>query len=563
MRQIKFSIFNSILLVLGLIFTVSNARAQSADEALKLLDLEKIEAATSTIKKAIEKDSKNAANYYYAGFIYLELDKADSAKMYFDKGVEADPKNPLPYVGQGYIALNGGKAQVAQGLFDKAIDLSKGKDAVVYNKIADALLHADNKDPNKAMTYLTKATEAKKDKDKANQIAAETQLLMGDAHLALKDGGKAISSYESAATTDKGVAAKAYAKIGRIYLIPKNYDAAQAEFDKGVAADPNFAPIYKDLAELYFTKRDINKAKEMLGKYMQLSDVQKGSRSRIAVFTYLTRDYPAAINEIREALKTDPDNIVLHRLLGYSLNKTGDFAGAKASLDKYFSLVKPDKTLASDYVNLGQAQVGLGEDSLAVGNFMTAVDKDTANIEMIGEVAEDLRKAKKNNPAAKMYDVLLARKQNPTTNDYYRAGNAFLGAKQYAKADSAYQKVIDATPDNYLGYNALMTSKLYQDPEAKAGTGKEVSEKLISILEPDAAAASDAGKKRALITAYGYLASHATQKEDLKTAGAYWDKVEKVDPANQGPKAFRDYLKQVENYKKAQQQQQKKSSASK
>jgi tetratricopeptide (TPR) repeat protein len=529
---------------------------------LKLLDVEKIEAATSTIKKAIEKDSKNASNYYFAGYIYLELDKPDSAKMFFDKGVEADPKNPLPYVGQGYIALNNGKAQVAQGLFDKAIDLSRGKDAVVFNKIADALLHADNKDPNKAMTYLTKATEAKKDKEKANQINAETQLLMGDAYLALKDGGKAISSYENAAAADKGVAAKAYAKIGRIYLIPKNYDAAQAEFEKGVAADPNYAPIYKDLAELYFTKRDINKAKEMLGKYMQLSDVQKGSRSRIAIFTYLTRDYPAAVNELKQALTTDPDNIVLHRLLGYSLNKTGDFAGAKAALDKYFSLVKPDKTLASDYVNLGQAQIGLGEDSLAVQNFMTAVDKDTANIEMIGEVAEDLRKAKKNNPAAKMYEVLLARKQNPTTNDYYRAGNAFLAAKQYAKADSAYQKVIDATPDNYLGYNAMLLSKMYQDPEAKTGAGKEVAEKVITILEPDAAVANEAGKKRALITAYGYLASLNTQKEDLKTAGAYWEKVDKLDPGNAQAAAFKDYLKQVENYKK-QQQQQKKSSASK
>jgi tetratricopeptide (TPR) repeat protein len=562
MKQTKISIFNSVLLVLGLIFTVSNAKAQSAEEALKLLDLEKIEAATSTIKKAIDKDSKNASNYYYAGYIYLELDKPDSAKIFFDNGVAADPKNPLPVVGQGYIALNGGKAQEAQGLFDKAIELSKGKDAVVFNKIADALLHADNKDANKAMTYLNKATAAKKDKEKANQITAETQLLMGDAYLGLKDGGKAISSYESAATTDKGVAAKAYAKIGRIYLIPKNYEAAQAEFEKGVAADPNYAPIYKDLGELYFTKKDINKAKAMYSKYMQLSDVQKGSRKRIGVFNYLIRDYPAAISEFNEALKADPNDFVVHRLLGYSYNKSGDSLNAKASLDKYFSLVKPDKTIASDYINYGETLLKLGQDSLAVDNFLTAVDKDTANIGMVEDVAENLRKAKKNNAAAKMYDVLLKKKDKPGTNDYYKAGGVYLGAKQYAKADSAYQKVIDATPDNYLGYQALALSKFYQDPEGKqGGLAKAPYEKVISILEADPASATEKSKAKALVSAYSYMASLAAIKEDMKTASLYWDKVEKIDPTNAQAKAFRDYQKQLEDYKKAQQKQ--KSSASK
>jgi tetratricopeptide (TPR) repeat protein len=295
---------------------------------------------------------------------------------------------------------------------------------------------------------------------------------------------------------------------------------------------------------------------------MNLSDVQKGSRARYAIFVYLTRDYPAAVNELREALKTEPDNIVLNRLMGYSLNKTGDSLGAKQYLDKYFSLVKPEKTLASDYINYGEVMIKLDQDSIAVENFLIAFEKDTSNIDVIDEVADNLRKSKKNEAAAKLYDVLLSKKENPSTNDYYKAGNAYLGAKQYEKADSAYLKVIEATPDNYLGYNALALSKLYQDPQAKLGTGKEISEKLIAMLEQDSTAAQESGKKRAYITACQYLASYFTQQEDLDSAKSYWDKVAKMDPSNSGPKAFNDYLIQVEKYNKAKQKQQKdKSSA--
>ncbi|HYG37832.1 MAG TPA: tetratricopeptide repeat protein, partial [Cytophagales bacterium] len=339
MRKIKISFFYTLVLIVGLVFTSTLLKAQSAEEALKQLDVEKFESANSTIKKAIEKEPSEASNYFYAGYIYLQQEKLDSAKYFFDKGVSVDAKAPLNYVGQGFLALNNNKIQEAQGLFDKAIDLSKEKDPVVYNRIAEALIFADNKDANKALSYLNKSLSLKKrDKDKAASIEATTHLLMGDAYLALKDGGKAISEYEKAVYIDKTLA-KAYAKIGRIYLIPRNYEAAEAEFQKAVEANPNYAPIYKDLGELYFTKRNISKAKEMYNKYMQLSDVQKGSRSRYAIFVYLTRDYPAAINELKQALTIEPNNIVLHRLLGYSLFQTGDYEAAKESMDKYFSLV--------------------------------------------------------------------------------------------------------------------------------------------------------------------------------------------------------------------------------
>lgn len=560
MGKIKISIFYTLTLIVGLVFSSSVVKAQSSEEAINLLETEKFDAATSTIKKAIEKNPGDGANHFYAGYIYLKLEKPDSAKLHFDKGASVDPKAPLPLVGQGWIALNNNNIQQAQGFFDKAIDLSKGKDQLVFNRIAEALIYADNKDPNKALSYLNKALTLKKNKnkEKAGEIDAQTHILMGDAYLAAKDGGKAITSYERAITANPKIAPQAHAKIGRIYLIPKNYEAAEGEFQKAIQADPNYAPVYKDLGELYFKKRDIDKAQEMYNKYGQLLGSEK-SVKQIGIFSYLKRDYPAAVENLQKALQVDQNDLVVNRLLGYSLNKMGDSVGAKQALDKYFSLVKPDKTLATDYINYGEVLMNLGEDSLAVQNYLIAIDKDTANIELIEEVAENLRINRKNEAAAKMYDVLLAKKASPTTNDYYRAGTVYVQAKQFAKADSAYAKVIEATPDNYLGYSALALSKFYQESAegGELGLAKPHYEKLISLLEADPNIASEKNKKSALLTAYQYMASYYTQKEDLKSAGAYWEKVDQVDPGNPNAKKFKEYLIEVAKYNEAQKKAQK------
>lgn len=544
----KLSLTRGHQLIIGLLFTASGAMGQSVEEAMLLLEKEKFKSAADAIQEVLKGAPSQADNYYYAGYIYLLAEKPDSAQYFFDKGVKLDETAPLSYVGQGYLNLDKGDIPEAEAHFNKALLLSKEKDAVVYNKIADAFLHAGNKDAKKALPYLEKALVLKKKKEKEDEsrVDAETYMLMGDAYLDLGKGGEAVGSYEKAIEKDGRFEAKGHTKIGRIYLMARSYDAALAEFEKALQADASYAPVYKDLGEIYFThKKDVGKAKEMYRKYLDLSDVKTGSRSRYAAFLYVSKDFENAIKEIRASLGNQPGDIVMNRLLGYSLYKTNAYEEAAQAFKKYFELVKPNETLASDYEYLGLTLMELGRDSLAIENFQSAIQKDSSNIAMLENAAQTFKKDKKYKPSAQLYEMFLNRKIKPGTNDYYEAGKVYLDAQLYDQAEAAFEKVIQLSPNHYIGYYMMANTKFYRDQEGKQGLAKPYYEKVIEILEADKAS-KNLGP---LITAYSYMATYYTQKQDLETAKTYWEKVKGLDPANAHAKQFFDYLQEVEAFK--------------
>src|SRR5690606_14601757 len=148
--------------------------------------------------------------------------------------------------------------------------------------------------------------------------------------------------------------------------------------------------------------------------------------SRYAAFLYVSKDYENAIKEIRASLGNEPGDIVMNRLLGYTLYKTNAYDEAAQAFKKYFELVKPNETLASDYEYLGLTLMELGRDSLAVENFQLAIEKDSSNIAMLENAAQTFKKDKKYKQSAQLYEMLLNRKKEPSTNDYYEAGKVYL-----------------------------------------------------------------------------------------------------------------------------------------
>lgn len=546
MKRSRIILWCRILGMTGLLFTNSHIMGQNVESALRLLETEKFQSAVDAIQEVLKETPGQADTYFYAGYIYLQVGKPDSARYFFDTGIRLDDRAPLNYVGLGYLDLKADDGQAAQVNFGKALSLSKERDPVVFNKIADAWLHAGNNYAHKALSYLDKAMALKKKKEDEVRIEGETLMLMGDANLDLGRGGEAVTSYERAFGRDARLGALGHTKIGRIYLSAHNHKAALMEFEKAVQLDPTYAPVYKDLGEIYFTyEKDVGKAKEMYGKYLGLSDVKTGSRSRYAAFLYVSKDYENAIKEIREGLRSEPGDIVMNRLLGYALYLTKDYEGAEAAFKKYFDLVGPTETLASDFEYHGMNLMELGKDSLAMENFYTAIEKDSSKTGMLEHLAQAYKKLGKYRESANLYERYLERKKNLGPNDYYAAGTVFLEAGLYDRADTAFAKVIQLFPDHYVGYYMMANTKFYQDQEDKQGSAKPYFEKVIEILESDKVPKNVAP----LITAYSYMATYYTKREDLKMARTYWEKVKAMDPENTNAKRFFDYLQEVEAYR--------------
>lgn len=539
---------SNILLSLGFIMCTLLLSAQSPHDALQAMYGERYETAITIIKKLIKDNPDNPMNYYYAGYIYKNISKIDSAKYFFNRGIIADDDAPLNYIGKASIALNIDMTETADKLFNKAIEeSSRSNRAIVYNHIADAILSADEPNTQKAMTYLEQALDEKIRNDAEKKLTnAETQVLMGDVWIIKDNLGKAVNHYETAMYLNENLTARLRTKIGEIYLSAGNAEAALIQFEKAQVSDPKFAPVYKYLGEIYFTfKNDVEKAKKMYQKYLQLSDISSGSKDRYAAFLYVSKEFDKAIPKIKEVLSTNPDNIIMNRLLGYSYYKTQEFEKAVDAFNSYYELVEPEDELTTDYVYYGKSLMKTGKDSIGAEYLFIAVDRDSTQLKMVEELAQNLVKEKKYTQSARLYTGILERLENPSAQDFYAAGRVYMQAKQLEKADSSFAHVIQLSPDSYIGYYMMAVTKYYQDTSKAKILAKPYYDKVIELTVDN-----PEKYKNVLIGAYTYMASYYDSIKDMEMAKSYWDKILELDPDNPNAIAYNKYYKEVKEYER-------------
>ncbi|MES2730745.1 MAG: hypothetical protein V4714_03320 [Bacteroidota bacterium] len=534
-----------------LLIQTRQANAQTVVEGLQLIEREQTGKALQVFNQMISSNPKDASLYFYRGYTYIQREKQDSAMADFMQGITVNPKEALNYVGKGYALLNQNKVPEAEASFDQAMSMTKSKNPTILNTIAEAYLNAESKNVLKAKTLLEKSLQLEAGKINNPQ----TYLLLGDAYILENNGGKSVSNYERATEINKS-SAKGFYSIGKVWARGKNYPLSLEGFQKAIAVDPNYAPAYKELGELYYRTNQVVKAEEALTKYMQLSDIKEASRDRYAAFLFLAKKYKQAVDVINEALPKNPNSLMLLRLLGYSSYEIGAYANGLNAMQKYFTVAKPEKILASDYEYRGKNliaincdSIGLKDcDSLGILDVRKAIEMDSTKADLRQVIIDSYKKDKRFGDAASEFEKIISKKAAPNATDYFTIGVLYMQSKQFEKADSSFTKVTGLAPTFYQGFLWKGKSEFYIDPEYKKGLSKPSYEKVIELLTAklDTAGASIDEKERTkikkdLVEAYSWLASyHYINKKDESTAKEYWNKVLAVDPQNkQAPEAIR------------------------
>jgi len=524
----KANLWLAFSLLCGIFFLqINRATAQSIAEGLRLVEVEQSSKAVPLFSRMISSNLKDASLYYYRGYTYIQREKLDSALADFNQGISVNPKEPLNYVGRGYVMLNQNKVQEAEAAFDEAMKISRNKNAVVLNAIAEAYLNAESKNIVKAKQLLERSLQL--DNGKNNP---QTYLLLGDAFLMENNGGKAVSNYERATEMNKN-SARGYFSIAKVWARGRNYPLSLENFEKAIAVDPKYAPAYRELGELYYRTNQVQKAKDAYAKYLEISDIRSASRDRYAIFLFLSKDYEKAISEINQALPSNPDNMVLNRLLGYALYETGRYAQGLAAMQKFFKIAKPDKVLSSDYEYLGKNLVSVNCDSLklkncdsmGIANLRKAIQMDSTRSDVRQAIADTYKKNKRYKEAAQEFTTMIKEKGAPTPTDYMNLGFLQYQSEHFVAADSSFSKVTQLVPTYLPGflYKARVEANL--DPESTRGLAKPTYEKVIQLSEADP---SKNGKN--LVEAYGYLGYYYLLKNDKAKALENYNKALAIDP---------------------------------
>lgn len=525
-------------------------QAQDIEQANKANDAEQYEKAKGILKSIIQSKPTNGKATFLLGNVYLKQNIADSAKIYFQRGLSTTEGAKFNNIGLAQMDLDADNKAAAQAKFDLVTKDMKKKDIEEYVYIARAYMNSDKPDYKKAIEILTKAKAI-------NPTDAQVQLALGDAYYGDKNQNEAYVAYRNAYQADNTLL-RAKMQLGVLLKGAKAFNEAVKAYNEVIAINPNYGPVYRELAETYYLwgntdlknyNENIQKALGFYEKYMSLTDYSISSRMRHADFLIIAKDYKALEAEANKMKELDGINPRIFRYLGYSSFENGNYDAALKALQDYIS--NPDtKKIAMDYLYLGKTKLKKG----------VSADGKTIDNALLTAATEDLKKAAEMDPAlskefnetgkayfgqklygvaAKFFELAMANQDSKTAMEdsvYYAicviTDNRNKDAKtidkvSMEKADKALDFVITKNPDYSESY--FYKGRIYnmlENDEAMATNYQKYIDLTLAKGEAEVAKS-----KTKLIESYNNMASHYANFDKTK-AKELLSKTLELNPAD-------------------------------
>jgi Tfp pilus assembly protein PilF len=551
----KFKFLGLSLLLFGM------ANAQDANEAKRAIDAEQYQKAKTILKSLISSTPDEGRNYFLLGDIYLTQSYTDSAAIYFNKGKAAKNNPEFNNIGLGALDLDSGNAAAAQAKFDAVEKDLKKKDVEQLVYIGRAYIYADKPDYKKAIAVLNRAVA----KDSKN---APAYMYLGEAYYRDRNQNEAYKNFRIATTLDPALL-RAKLQLG---VITKNTRAAFPEaikaFDGIIAANPNYGPVYRELAETYYLWGNTDGAKKAeynakaLGyyeKYMGLTDYSLDSRMRRADFLLLTGDYKSLEAEAQKMQQMDKVNPRILRYAAYAAYENGNYPASLTAMTEFISKAEPKRIIARDYLYLGLAKLAttVGKDDKdnsiikdkaqfdsAIADIKKAAETDINITNEFNEIGKKLFAQKLYGPASVVFEIATTNPANRNLfyDSFYLAYSIYYdhvnksdadkktNTAQLEKADVALDKVIELAPESQDAYlfKARVNKNLGTDA-AYAKMAKAYDDYIRVVTGIGASETSKPAVAKNLVEAYDNAGAYYAVTDKAK-AKDYFTKAIALDP---------------------------------
>lgn len=523
--------FKPVALFLGVMFLSNIMKGQTIEEGKKFMYYERFKSAKSVFEKLLAANPNNTDAAYWLGQALIGLEDVPAAKDIYQKTLMANSNSPLLLAGIGNVELIEGKAQDARNHFETALSLNQNKNYQVLNAVGYANSNPDSKngDGQYAIDKLKLATGMKGMKD------PDVFVNLGDAYKKILDGGKAQISYEDGLRLMPNYARASY-RIGKIY---QTQGQGQEEiymryFNEAIAKDPAYAPVYKNLSDLYYNT-NVTKAADYLQKYLANADDDPKNCYYTASMKYAQGIFAEAITKAEDCIKTAGSTKPypkLYGIEGYAYNRMGDSVKAKEAFEKYFANAGDGQIGTGDYSSYAVILLKFpGNDSIAGTYVDKAVALDTleANkITYIKSIASYYEGQKKYKKAGDWYSKILTVKKAVTKTDLYNAGYNYFRSGNYQPAIQVFNMYGQKFPEDAFSYYMIGKANWAVDSTMEQGLANPSFQKTL-----DVGMADKVKYKNQLIGSYKYfVAYYANIKKDKEKAVAYCDSVLVIDPAD-------------------------------
>ncbi|QSB27803.1 tetratricopeptide repeat protein [Flavobacterium sp. CLA17] len=543
----KFKIFS-----LALVASASVAKAQDINEAKKAIDAEQFQKAKSLLKSIIKAKPSDGEANFVLGNVYLNQSVMDSAKIYYLNGLEASDKKNLNYIGLGQLDLDSKNAAGAQANFALATKDIKRKDVNEFIYIGRAYMNSVNPDYKSAITSLQKA------------LAIEPQnpsalLAIGDAYYGASNQNDAYKAYRDAFTADPKLL-RAKMQLGVLLKGAKSYEEAIKAFNEVIALNPNYGPVYRELAETYYkwgrnktstAKVNMQNAITNYEKYLSLTDYSLDSKMRHADFLILVKDYKTLETVANKMIAEDKVNPRIYRYLGYAAYENGNVDVAIKSIEDFIK-VPSNKVIGRDYLYLGLSKIKKGTNAegvvdqaafdAGVADIKKAIELEPLVVEELADLGKALFGKKQFAQAATIFELAVNNSESKNYLDdnvyygislYYANVNKPAGtapnAEALAKAEAAFDRVLVASPtyDEAYLYKGRINNLLEKDDLII----KNYEEYVTKTTAKGAEELAKPATVKKIVEAYNSIGASYANTDKVK-AVEYFNKTLALDPAN-------------------------------
>jgi len=542
----KFKIFS-----LALVASATVAKAQDIKEAKKAIDAEQFQKAKSLLKSIIQAKPSDGEANFVLGNIYLNQTIIDSAKIYYANGLQASDNKNLNYIGLGQIDLDAKNAAAAKANFGLATKDMKRKDVDEFIYIGRAYINSTSPDYPSAIAILKRALVLEPQN-------ATALLTIGDAYYGSNNQNDAYKAYRDAFTADPTLL-RAKMQLGVLLKGAKSYEEAIKSFNEVIAINPNYGPVYRELAETYYkwgrnktstSKVNMQNAITNYEKYLSLTDYSLDSKMRHADFLILVKDYKTLETVANKMIAEDKVNPRIYRYLGYAAYENGNVEVAIKSIEDFIK-VPSNKVIGRDYLYLGLSKIKKGTNAegvvdqaafdAGIADIKKAIELEPLVVEELADLGKALFGKKQFAQAANVFELAVNNKESKNYLDdnvyygislYYANANKKDGAPDaaaLAKAEGAFDRVLEASPtyDEAYLYKGRINNLLEKDDLIIKNYEEYVTK--TTAKGPEELAKPATVKK--VIEAYNSIGASYANTDKAK-AIEYFNKTLVLDPSN-------------------------------
>jgi tetratricopeptide (TPR) repeat protein len=456
------------------------------DVARRLVRDGENEQAIDLLTKAASQPNPPGSIYAWLGLTYLQVGRTNDAVAANKKAIQLAPDNLAAYQNLAGLHLQLGRTNDAVTVLEEAASRTNASPEFLIGT-ADILarFHRQNlftDEENKAQTLrlLDAAAEKKPDNPLVLQRIADLYLLHSQAEKAepiylqlLKRFPNIPGLRERLANIyirlDRNAEAEKLLEeisrenptdptthffLGSLAYEAKQYDKAAEHYETALKLNPNFEPLYYDLAGVHIARQQPAEALALLEKARGKFKLTFILEFYSGIAQGMLENWPEALSRLTSAelvAKTSEPNRLTHVFyyqLGSILERSGNIPEAVKNLRKALEL-SPDYADALNYLGYMWADRGENLDE-ARSMIERAVKAEPDNAAFLDSLAWVLFKLKRGEEALKYMDKAIALSEKPDPTLYDHLGDIHADLKEIDKAREAYAKALAVKPDEKI-----------------------------------------------------------------------------------------------------------------